>query len=137
MALIERSDFIRQNARHRRLVGLPGFVCVGTEESRAGGEPRQPIAIQLSFDRPIDASAAPFVLAAARGLFSSEGLAVTTNIASGSPDAIARVAAGDSEFALVDINELIRFRDKSGATPIKAVFVLFNQPPYAIIDTQT
>jgi NitT/TauT family transport system substrate-binding protein len=60
-------------------------------------------------------------------------LAVTTNIASGSPDAIARVAAGDSEFALVDINELIRFRDKSGAPPIKAVFVLFNQPPYAII----
>jgi NitT/TauT family transport system substrate-binding protein len=73
------------------------------------------------------------VLAAARGLFSSESLAVTTNIASGSPDAIARVAAGDSEFALVDINELIRFRDKSGAPPIKAVFVLFNQPPYAII----
>jgi len=115
------------------LAGLLGLACFGTEESRAAGEPRQPIAIQLSFDRPIDASAAPFVLAAARGLFSSEGLAVTTNIASGSPDAIARVAAGDSEFALVDINELIRFRDKSGAPPIKAVFVLFNQPPYAII----
>jgi NitT/TauT family transport system substrate-binding protein len=115
------------------LAGLLGLACFGTEQSRAAGEARQPIAIQLSFDRPIDASAAPFVLAAARGLFSSEGLAVTTNIASGSPDAIARVAAGDSEFALVDINELIRFRDKSGAPPIKAVFVLFNQPPYAII----
>jgi NitT/TauT family transport system substrate-binding protein len=115
------------------LTGLLGLACFGTGESRAAGEVRQPIAIQLSFDRPIDASAAPFVLAAAGGLFSSEGLAVTTNIASGSPDAIARVAAGDSEFALVDINELIRFRDKSGAPPIKAVFVLFNQPPYAII----
>src|SRR6195256_1392666 len=115
------------------LVLLAGLACFGTGESRAAGEARQPIAIQLSFDRPIDASAAPFVLAAARGLFSSESLAVTTNIAGGSPDAIARVAAGDSEFALVDINELIRFRDKSGAPPIKAVFVLFNQPPYAII----
>jgi NitT/TauT family transport system substrate-binding protein len=115
------------------LIGLLGFACFGPGESRAAGEVRQPIAIQLSFDRPIDASAAPFVLAAARGLFSSEGLAVTTNIASGSPDAIARVAAGDSEFALVDINELIRFRDKSGAPPIKAVFVLFNQSPYAIV----
>ena len=115
------------------LAGLLGLACFGTEETRAAGEVRQPIAIQLSFDRPIDASAAPFVLAATRGLFSSEGLAVTTNIASGSPDAIARVAVGDSEFALVDINELIRFRDKSGAPPIKAVFVLFNQPPYAII----
>ena len=48
------------------------------------------------------------------GLFSSEGLAVNTNIASGSADGIARVAAGTSDFALVDINELIRFRDKAG-----------------------
>ena len=102
-------------------------------ESRAAGETRPPVAIQFSLDRPIDASAAPFVLAATRGLFSSEGLAVTTNIASGPADAIARVAAGTSDFALVDINELIRFRDKSGAPPIKAVFVLFNKAPYAII----
>ena len=78
-------------------------------------------------------SAAPFVLASTDGLFGSEGLAVTTNIASGSPDAIARVAAGTSDFALVDINELIRFRDKSDAPPVKAVFVLFNKSPYAII----
>ena len=73
------------------------------------------------------------MLAAASGLFSSEGLAVTTNIASGSPDAIARVAAGTSDFALVDINALIRFRDRPDAPPVKAVFVLFNKSPYAII----
>jgi NitT/TauT family transport system substrate-binding protein len=34
---------------------------------------------------------------------------------------------------LVDINELIRFRDKPGAPPVKAVFVLFNKAPYAIV----
>src|ERR1700737_4637323 len=115
------------------LIGLLGFACFAPGESRAAGEVRQPIAIQLSFDRPIDASAAPFVLASSRGLFGSEGLAVTTNIPSVWPDAIARVAAGDSDFALVDINVLIRFRDKSDAPPIKAVFVLFNKAPYAII----
>ena len=54
-----------------------------------------------------------FVMAAADGLFGAEGLAVTTDIANGSPDAIARVAAGSSDFALVDINELIRFRRTS------------------------
>lgn len=111
------------------LLGL-GF---GVGESRAAGETRPPVAIQFSLDHPIDASAAPFVLAANRGLFSSEGLAVSINIASGSLDGIARVAAGTSDFALVDINELIRFRDKPGAAPIKAVFVLFNEAPYAII----
>src|SRR5882762_1497046 len=115
------------------LIGLLGLGCFGTGESRAADEIRQPIPIQLSFDRPIDASAAPFVLASSRGLFGSAGLAVTTHITSGWPDAIARVAAGDSDFALVDINVLIRFRDKSGAPPVKAVFVLFNKAPYAII----
>jgi NitT/TauT family transport system substrate-binding protein len=115
------------------LLGLLAVACLIAGESRAAGETRQPIAIQFSLDRPIDAGAAPFVLASARGLFGAEGLAVTTNIASGSADAIARVAEGSSDFALIDINELIRFRDKPGVPPIKAVFVLFNKSPYAII----
>jgi len=113
------------------LIGLSGAVCLGTAEGRAQVAP--PVAIQFSFDRPLDASAAPFVLAATRGLFSSEGLAVTTNSASGWSDAISRVATGASDFALVDLNVLILYRDKSGAPPIKAVFVLFNKAPYAII----
>jgi NitT/TauT family transport system substrate-binding protein len=115
------------------LIGVWGLVCFGAVAGRAADEVRQPIAIQFSLDRPLDAGAAPFVLASAGGLFSSEGLAVTTHSASGSPDAIARVASGASEFALVDINELIRFRDSAGAPPIKAVFVLFNKAPYAIV----
>lgn len=115
------------------LLGLGFGLGVGLGESGAADETRPPVAIQLSLHRPIDASAAPFVLAQSRGLFGSEGLAVNTNIASGSLDGIARVAAGTSDFALVDINELIRFRDKPGAPPIKAVFVLFNKAPYAII----
>src|SRR5258708_8845064 len=115
------------------LTGLLAVACVGVTGSRAEGDVRPPTAILFSLDRPIDASAAPFVLASSRGLFGSEGLAVTTNIASGWADAIARVARGDSDFALVDINVLIRSRDKSGAPPVKAVFVLFNKAPYAII----
>jgi NitT/TauT family transport system substrate-binding protein len=115
------------------LISLLAIVCLGAADSPAAGEVRQPIAIRFSLDRPINAGAAPFVMASADGLFSSQGLTVTTDIASGSPEAIARVAAGTSDFALVDINELIRFRGKSDAPPVKAVFVLFNTSPYAII----
>lgn len=117
------------------LVGLGGILSFGASHAFAADEPRPPLAIQFSLDRPIDAAAAPFVMASAGGLFSAEALAVTTNIASGSPDAIARVAAGTSDFALVDINALMRFRDKDkqGGPKIKAVFILFNQAPYAII----
>jgi NitT/TauT family transport system substrate-binding protein len=111
------------------LTGLLGLAG----NSRAESEAWPPLAIQFSLDRPLDAGAAPFVLAASRGLFGSEGLAVTTNIASGSPDAIARVASGSSEFALADLNELVRFRGKADAPAVKAVFVLFNKSPYAIV----
>ena len=90
-------------------------------------------AIHFTFDRPIDASVAPFFLAAKDGRFGAEHLNVSFTTATGSPDALARVAKGDSELALVDINELIRFRDKDDAVPVKAVFVLFNRAPYAIV----
>ena len=115
------------------LTGLAAVMCLGAGASRAADDVRPPIAIQFSFDRPLDASSAPFVLAASRGLFGAEGLAVSTNIAGGPAEAIARVASGASDLALIDINVLIRFRDKPGAAPVKAVFVLFNKAPYAII----
>ncbi len=114
------------------LCAMAGFTA---RSVLAADEPRPPLAIQLSLDRPIDAAAAPFVMAATGGLFSAEALAVTINIAGGSSDAIARVAAGTSDFALVDINALMRIsdKDKQGGPRIKAVFVLFNKAPYAII----
>ena len=115
------------------LIGLCGGVCPGMTGARAASDPPQPLTIQFTLDRPLDAAATPFVMAAVGGLFSAEGLAVGTNVAGGSSDAIARVAAGSSDFAVVDINALIRFRDKPHAAPVKAVFVLFNQAPYAIV----
>jgi NitT/TauT family transport system substrate-binding protein len=110
-----------------------GLSTLCTRELAAAEDNAQPIAIQFSFDRPLDASMAPFFVAAKAGLFSAEHLAVSFGVAAGSPEAIARVARGDSQLALVDINELIRFRDKADAPQVKAVFVLFNRAPYAMV----
>jgi NitT/TauT family transport system substrate-binding protein len=115
------------------LLGLMAVTTFGAGNAQAADDARQPVAIQFSFDRPLEASMAPFVVALEDGLFSAEGFAVTTNIASGSPDAIKRVASGASDLAMVDINELIRFRDAGNAPPVKAVFVLFNKSPYAFV----
>lgn len=90
-------------------------------------------ALHFSFDRAIDGAAAPFAVASARGLFRAEDLTVTTGQANGSVDAISRVASGSSDMALADINALIRYRDKEGSVPVKAVFVLYNKAPYAIV----
>ena len=102
---------------------------VGAAETSAPSS----VSIHFAFDRPLDASMAPFFLAAKDGRFSAERLNVSFSSAPGSLEALARVAKGDSELALVDINELIRFRDKEDAAPVKAVFVLFNRAPYAIV----
>ena len=115
------------------LLGPMALTCVGAANGQAADEARQPVAIQFSYDRPLESSMAPFVVAQDHGLFSAEGLAVGTNIANGSPEAIARVASGASDLAMVDINELIRFRDQANAPPVKAVFVLFNESPYAFV----
>jgi len=118
------------------LIGLAGAVCLATGQGRAD-DAKPPLALQFTFDRPVESSMASFVVAASRGLFAREGLNVSTNSANGSIEAIGKVAAGESEMALVDINELIRWRDKSGAPPIKAVFMLFNQAPYSFVERKS
>src|SRR5262245_35277748 len=96
---------IPPTAIHLRMtLAIVAGLCVLLRfgDARAADEARPPLAVQFSLDRPIDAAAAPFVMAAAGGLFSAEALAVTINTASGSSDAIARVAAGTSDFAFVE-----------------------------------
>ncbi|TPQ25562.1 nitrate ABC transporter substrate-binding protein, partial [Bradyrhizobium guangdongense] len=113
-------------------IGLAALLGPAARDAQAG-DASPNVAVQFAFDRPLDSSMAPFVVAQRSGLFGAEHLSVTLNHAAGSPEALARVAKGDSDLALVDINELIRFRDKADAPAVKAVFVLFNRAPYAII----
>jgi ABC-type nitrate/sulfonate/bicarbonate transport system substrate-binding protein len=113
------------------LLGTVGVARSGIADDRAKAAALTQI--ELSLDRPIDATVAPIVLATTRGLFRAEGLNVTTTAASDTSDAIARVAVGTSQLGLADINALIRFRDEPGAPPVKAVFVLFDKAGYAFI----
>jgi NitT/TauT family transport system substrate-binding protein len=125
--------------RIRQISVVVGILALGaalagmTRAGAAAEDAKQPLPVQLTFDRPLDAAMTPFVVASSRGLFAAERLSVATNVAQGSTEAIERVGSGASDFALVDINELVRFRDKADAPPVKAVFVLFNAAPYAIV----
>jgi len=111
------------------LAGLSAAVC---PDARAA----DPVAIQFTLNRPVNAVAAPFVMAQVGGLFSAEGLAVSINAAASSQEAIAKVASGASEMALADINAvMLRYRDKEkpDSPHARAVFVLLNEPGFAII----
>jgi NitT/TauT family transport system substrate-binding protein len=116
----------------RTLITCCLAALAGLSVQASCAETPHPLAVEISFDRPVNAGQAPVILAMTDGLFSAEGLAVTSSMAAGSPEAIARVASGASEFALVDLNALIRFHSQASA-PVKAVFVLFNKSPYAIV----
>jgi NitT/TauT family transport system substrate-binding protein len=135
--LLRRRPMKTTRAFRGLLALMMGFVvCLAGGRARAEDlrpDTKPPLNVQLSFDRPLESSMAPFIAAESRGLFAADGLSVRNDFVDGSPEAIARVASGASEFALVDLNELIRFRTKADAPPVKAVFVLFNQSPYAFV----
>lgn len=113
------------------LAGLGGLACAPANAA----DDKQPVTVQFTLDRPLDAVGSPFVMAQVNGLFGNEGLAVTIGATTSSQDAIARVTSGTSDLALVDINALVRHRDKekAGSPHAKAVFVLFNRAAYSII----
>src|SRR5262249_58380144 len=89
--------------------------------------------IRFSLDGRLEGLAATFFLPQDKGYFRSEGLEVTVDEAATVLEPIARVASGGYEMALADINTLIKYRDQHPAVPIKAVFMLFNKPPFAIV----
>jgi NitT/TauT family transport system substrate-binding protein len=90
-------------------------------------------AVHLKLNRKIDGPAAPFYVAIDRGYFKAEGLDVAIDAAAGDPqDAIKLLTTAHYDLAVSDINLLIELRDQA-ATGVKAVFVVFDKPPAAII----
>lgn len=130
---VQMSDAWRRTVTRmtiRRLLFIKAIVLSLLLHSEAG---LAATAVLFSFDRPIEGTMAPFVVATTKGFFHDEDLNVTMNVAAGSQDTIARVAGGRSDMALADLNALIRYRDKDDAQAVKSVFVLFDKAPYAMI----
>lgn len=89
--------------------------------------------VRFTLDRRIDGSSVPFALAASRGLYRAENLEVATTSANSPTDALARLAKGETDIAVTDFNELIRYRDTANGAALKAVFILHNENGYAIV----
>jgi NitT/TauT family transport system substrate-binding protein len=92
-----------------------------------------PTPIKFSLDGRVEGPAAPLTLAVDQGHFRNENLDVSIEPAANGGEAITRVAAGTSEIGTADINALIRYRDAYPNAPVKAVFIVYNKPSYAII----
>ncbi|WP_170149424.1 ABC transporter substrate-binding protein [Rhodoplanes roseus] len=89
--------------------------------------------LKFSLDGRIDSEAAPFLLALEQGYLKAEGVDVTIDPAVSPQETLTRVATGTYDLGLVDINELIKFRDQNPGAAVRAVFMVENRPTYAVL----
>jgi NitT/TauT family transport system substrate-binding protein len=89
--------------------------------------------IKFTLDGPTEGPEALFLVPHDRGYFKTEGLEVVVDDALSPLDPILRVASGGYELGFADINALIKYRDQHPSAPLKAVYMVYNKPAYAIV----
>jgi len=100
-------------------------VACGTAEAQTP--------VKFTLDWKFEGPAAPFLVAIDKGYYKAEGLDVTVDTAGGSLEPLNRIASGTYDIGFGDINSLIKFRDANPNVPIKAIFMVYNKPPFAIV----
>jgi NitT/TauT family transport system substrate-binding protein len=89
--------------------------------------------VKFTLDWRYEGPAAPFTVALEKGYFKAEGLDVTIDTGNGSRESIPRVAAGTWDIGTGDVNSLVRFRDENPGIDLKAVMMIYDAPPFAIV----
>lgn len=101
----------------------------GRAPARASGR----TALRLSLDWRVEGPSAPFLMAQEKGYFDAEGLDVAIEPGIGSRETVTRVASGGYDVGFGDVTSLIRFRDANPGLDIKAVMMVYDRPPFAIV----
>jgi NitT/TauT family transport system substrate-binding protein len=89
--------------------------------------------VKFSLDFKIEGPAAPFLVPLDKGYYKAEGLDVTIDPAAGSIEPITRVASGAFDMGFGDINSLIKFRDQNPSADLRAIFMVYNRPPFSVV----
>jgi NitT/TauT family transport system substrate-binding protein len=121
--------FLRPHARPSRIsCAIAGVVAATSVNATEVQTP-----IKFSLDFKFEGPSAPFLVGIDKGYYQAEGLNVTIDSAAGALEPITRVASGIYDMGFSDINSLIKFRDQNPNVPIKAVFMVYNRPPFSIV----
>lgn len=113
----------------RRLV----IAAAALTASFAAASAQAPTKIRFTLDWRFEGPSALFVHGVDKGYFAAEGLDVTIDVGNGSREAIPRVASGTYEMGFGDVNSLVRFRDENPGVDVKAVLMVYDRPPFAIV----
>jgi len=106
-----------------------GLLAAPLMKSSAGAQ----TSVKFTLDWKFEGPATPFLFALDRGYFTAEKLDVMIEPGNGSLEPINRVASGAYDIGFGDINTLIKFHDRNKGAPLKAVFMVYNKPPSAIV----
>ena len=117
-------------ASRRGIVGMFGAMAA---LALTAGDAAAQTRVRFTLDWRFEGPAAIFTHGIDKGYFKAEGLDVTIDVGNGSREAIPRVASGTYEMGFGDINSLIRFRDQNPAIDVKAVMMIYDVPPFAIV----
>ena len=110
----------------RGVIGALGLLAVAAP---AGADTDIKFALDWKFEGP----SAPYFVAIDKGYYKAEGLNVTIDTGPGSVAGIARIAAGTYPMGFFDINSLVKFHDQNPDKGVKAVLMVYNKPPFAIV----
>jgi NitT/TauT family transport system substrate-binding protein len=90
-------------------------------------------AMKFTLDSNLTGAVAPFTVGIDKGYYATEELQVTIDTNRNPSDVLKHIASDAYGIGFVDLNALIRFRDQNPQSPVKAVFIVYNRPAYAVI----
>jgi NitT/TauT family transport system substrate-binding protein len=115
----------------RPLLPLLAMLLFHVTTIPAGAQGLTKVSVVLNF--AADGGAAGFYHALERGYFRELGLEVSIEPSKGSADAITRAASQASDIGIGDISTLVEFTSRRPEIAPKAVFILHNRSPQAVI----
>lgn len=110
-------------------LSLALVAAMATHALADGHAKKVPFALDWKFEGP----SAAYFAAIDNGHFKTEGLDVEVAAGKGSLDAIPKVATGAFPMGFADINSLIKFLDQNPGAPVKAIMMIYDKPPFAVV----
>ncbi len=120
------------NLSRRSLIAFAAGASIGATLG-VGASAQALTPVRFTLDWRFEGPSALFLTALEKGYFKAEGLDVTIDTGNGSREAIPRVASGTYDIGFGDVNSLIRFRDENPTVDVKAVMMVYDKPPFAIV----
>jgi NitT/TauT family transport system substrate-binding protein len=121
---------LRLRTQFGRLAALFAAACLSILAA-------QPVLAQtplrFALDGRLEGPTGIFLLPQDKGYYRNEGLDVSFDEGTTAAEPIKRVASGEADIGFADINALIRYRDQNPSADVKAVFMFYNKPPFAVI----